>query len=201
MYICIVVVVVVVVVVEIMNRNSFTIIMAAKTSVFYLTERVTLSTAGTGVSDTIDLGSYVDIADRQGILVHEVDYSVQGTTATQGMGAALGGSAAVVFQLTDLNRGDMVFTDDRALISAGRFDYVTGGGYFNVADLYPDNFGPTSAQGGRIVINDQMYFRAESSAIASGESVNVTVRIKCSVVNLSQKDFMAIALQSTAADN
>ena len=70
------------------------------------------------------------------------------------------------------------------------------------SDLFPDNFGPTSAQGGRIVINDQMYFRGRwTGAIDTGKSVRATVRLKVSIINLSQKDFMAIALQSTAADN
>ncbi len=54
--------------------------MAAKTSVFYLTERVELTTGATNVVDTIDLGAYVDVADRQGILIHDVDFIFQATT-------------------------------------------------------------------------------------------------------------------------
>jgi len=70
------------------------------------------------------------------------------------------------------------------------------------SDIYPDNFGPSSAAGGRIVINDQIYLRAQSTgAPNANRAINVTVRIKCSVITLSQKDFMSIALQSTAADN
>ena len=175
--------------------------MAAKTSVFYLTERITLTAAGTDGTDTIDLGAYVDIADRQGVLVHSVDFVTQGTSASTGLVATLGGSADVNFQLTDLNRGELVFADDRALVASGRLHYVASGGFSNDSDLYPDNFGPTSAMGGRIVINDQMYVRARTTALAANQELNVTVRIKCSVISLSQKDFMAIALQSTAADN
>ena len=175
--------------------------MAAKTSVFYLTERLTLSTAGTEVTDTIDLGAYVDIADRQGILVHSVDFIFQGTTAEERIPIAMGASGSVTAQLTDLNRGSLVFADDRSLVSSGILNYIANGGMDRTQDLYPDNFGPTSAQGGRIVINDQMYVRANVTALDTSKSVNVTVRVKCSVINLSQKDFMAIALQSTAADN
>ena len=175
--------------------------MAAKTSVFYLTERLTCTAAGTEVTDTIDLGAYVDVADRQGILIHDVDFIMQGTAAGSSIAGTMGGSGNITAQLTDLNRGALVFADDRALVASGRLEFDTDGFLSRDGDLYPDNFGPTSAQGGRIVINDQMYVRAASSAIASGQSVNVTVRVKCSVINLSQKDFMAIALQSTAADN
>ena len=175
--------------------------MAAKTSVFYLTERITIDAASTDYSDTIDLGAYCDVADRQGVLIHDVEFIVQGTSATSGLAGSLGGSGDVFFQLTDLNRGEFVFADDRALVASGRLAYIAGGGYDNSMDLYPDNFGPTSAQGGRIVINDQMYLRARSTAVAASNDINVTVRIKASIISLSQKDFMAIALQSTAADN
>jgi hypothetical protein len=175
--------------------------MAAKTSVFYLTERITLDASTTQVSDTIDLGAYVDVADRQGILVHAVDFIVSPQNPADTLQNMFGGNTNVVAQLMDLNRGELVFPDDRALVASMRLSYDTDGFMSRDSDLYPDNFGPTSAQGGRIVINDQMYFRGVVNALASGKAVNVTVRIKCSVISLSQKDFMAIALQSTAADN
>ena len=175
--------------------------MAAKTSVFYLTERLTISAAATDVTDTIDLGAYVDVADRQGILVHSVDFTFQGTTPQEQLPITFGAGALAVAQLTDLNRGELVFNDDRALVASGGLAYDADGFMSNSQDLYPDNFGPTSAQGGRIVINDQMYLRGRVNALASGKALNVVARIKCSVISLSQKDFMAIALQSTAADN
>ena len=175
--------------------------MAAKTSVFYLTERLTCTAATTAVSDTIDLGAYVDVADRQGILVHDVDIVFQGTTPDETLPATFGSGTQATCQVTDLNRGGFVFADDRALVASGALSYDADGFMSNATDLYPDNFGPTSAQGGRIVINDQMYVRAVTNALAANKELNVTVRLKCSVISLSQKDFMAIALQSTAADN
>jgi hypothetical protein len=68
------------------------------------------------------------------------------------------------------------------------------------ADLYPDNYGKGSDDG-RFVVNDQLYITGLTSAIQSGQSVNITVRVNASIVSLSAKDFMAIAIQSTAADN
>ena len=180
--------------------------MAAKTSVFYLTERVNISAPGTLISDTIDLGAYCDVADRQGVLVHDVDFVFQGADSNgdmQALNATFSTDATVFAQLTDLNRAGLVFADDRALVASGQLLLDQGDNIISSdADLYPDNFGPTSAQGGRIVINDQMYFSAQASgSFAANDSLEVTVRIKCSVISLSQKDFMAIALQSTAADN
>jgi hypothetical protein len=180
--------------------------MAAKTSVFYLTERLSMATSGSDVTDTIDLGAYVDVADRQGVLVHGVDFVWEGSDSNgncQSLTLSLGGSGSGQIQLTDLNRGSLAFADDRALVASGQILYgSTDNNLSHDADLYPDNFGPTSAQGGRIVINDQMYVRGRwTGSISANEAVECTVRIKCSVISLSQKDFMAIALQSTAADN
>lgn len=181
--------------------------MAAKTSVFYLTERLGLNAATATAVDTIDLGAYVDVADRQGILVHDVDFVFQGTDANgdvAGVLASVASDSEFAVQVTDLNRGSLVFADDRALVASGTMNVDDSNGVAsNAGDLYPDNFGPTSAQGGRIVINDQMYLRGavQSGSFTSNHGVAITARIKCSVITLSQKDFMAIALQSTAADN
>ena len=181
--------------------------MAAKTSTFFLTERLQLTAAGTDVTDTIDLGAYCDVADRQGILVHDVDFIVQGedtsTGAMTALSACYAANSDVLMQLTDLNRGALVFADDRALVASGTLHFGDTNNTADMAsDIYPDNFGPSSAAGGRIVINDQIYLRAQSTgAPNANRAINVTVRIKCSVITLSQKDFMAIALQSTAADN
>ena len=173
-----------------------------KTSTFTLTERLTLSAAGATTSATIDLGSYVDVGDRQGLMIHSVDYVVQGTTPTEDFAATFaGGDSEVLFQLLDLNRGGLAFANDRSLISSGHFIYDASGNASMDADIYPDNYGPNGSMQGRIVVNDQLYCEAIMSNIGGGNAVNVTVRVNASVVTLSAKDFMAIAIQSTAADN
>ena len=172
-----------------------------KTSMFTLTERVTISAAATDTFATIDLGSYVDVGDRQALQVHSVDFIFQGTSAGQTFPfVALGGSGIVHVQVTDLNRGGLVFADDRAMVASGSLNYDTDGFLTNATDMYPDNYGKGSDDG-RYVVNDQLYITGRSSALASGESVNVTVRVNASIVSLTAKDFMAIAIQSTAADN
>ena len=167
---------------------------------FTLTERVTISAADTDTFATIDLGSYVDVGDRQALQVHSVDFIFQGTTASAGLPGTLGGSSDIKVQLTDLNRGGLVFANDRALVASGVLNYDTDGFLSQNADLYPDNFGKGSDDG-RYVVNDQLYVTARSSAVAGGQAVNVTVRVNASIVTLGAKDFMAIAIQSTAADN
>jgi len=172
-----------------------------KTSMFTLTERLTISAANTETFATIDLGSYVDVGDRQALQIHSVDFVHQGTTAVENFPTStLGGSGSVVCQLTDLNRGGLVFCNDRALVASSNLAYDTDGFLSNEADLYPDNFGKGSDDG-RYVVNDQLYITGLTTALTSGRAANVTVRVNCSIVSLSAKDFMAIAIQSTAADN
>jgi len=171
-----------------------------KTSMFTLTERLTISAASTATSATIDLGSYVDVGDRQALQIHSVDFIYQGTTAGEAPTLAMGGSAFVSVQVTDLNRGGLVFSNDRALVASGHLNYDIDAFLTNDTDLYPDNFGKGSDDG-RYVVNDQLYVTGLSTAIGSGKAVNITVRVNASIVTLGAKDFMAIAIQSTAADN
>ena len=171
-----------------------------KTSTFYLTERISLSTTN-ATTATIDLGAYVDVADRQCIAIEAVDFIFQGTSADEAISVAQGGSGTTFAQVSDLNRGGTLqFADDRALVASGTLTQV-GGTLSNEADIYPDVYG--ARDGVRLVVNDQLYLTAETSALDTGNNkvVNVTVRIKAHVASLTAKDWMAIAIQSTAADN
>jgi hypothetical protein len=101
-------------------------------------------------------------------------------------------------QLTDLNRGGVVFANDRALVSSGVLIHDQDAYMTNVVDFFPDNFGKGSDDG-RYVVNDQLYLTARSTSLPA--DLNVTVMIKASIVTLTSKDWIAIAIQSTAADN
>jgi hypothetical protein len=168
-----------------------------KTSMFTLTERLTMtSTAETFA--TIDLSSYVDVGDRQALQIHSVDFIFQGATAASSVTASLGVTGHIQVQVTDLNRGALVFCNDRALVASATLQYDTDGFLSQATDLYPDNYGKGSDDG-RYVVNDQLYITGKMSAAA--QDSNVTVRVNASIVSLTAKDFMAIAIQSTAADN
>ena len=112
-----------------------------KTSMFTLTERVTISAAATDTFATIDLASYVDVGDRQALQVHSVDFIYQGNNPGQSITVATGGSSAIFAQVTDLNRGGLVFSDDRALVASGTINIDNDDFMSNHTDLYPDNFG------------------------------------------------------------
>lgn len=169
-----------------------------KTAIFTLTERITLATNAETFA-TIDLGSYVDVGDRQALQVHSVDFIFQGATASAGLPGSLPSSQSALIQLTDLNRGGLVFANDRSLVASAALYESLSGDLNMEADMYPDNFGKGSDDG-RYVVNDQLYITGKCTASPVSD-INCTVRVNASIVTLGAKDFMAIAIQSTAADN
>jgi hypothetical protein len=171
-----------------------------KTSMFTLTERVTISAFATDTFATIDLGSYVDVGDRQALQVHSVDFIFQGTTPGQAINSAMGATGQITVQVTDLNRGGLVFDNDRAMVASGHLNLDSDAFLSHASNLYPDNYGKGSDDG-RYVVNDQLYITAHSDVLGVNQQVNVIVRVNASIVSLTAKDFMAIAIQSTAADN
>ncbi len=180
----------------------------AKTGSFYLTETITLpatSADGTIVQGTIDLGAYVNVATGQAIAIDMVDFVVQsGDTFSPDVVSFLGSKGALGFQLTDLNPGSrFVRADNQSLISSGGLNIDTAN---NVAthtqDLYPDNFGPNALSEAFMVVNDSLYLNGGVfGALTGANAVHITARIRARVVKLGNKDWMAIAIQSTASDN
>lgn len=179
----------------------------AKTGSFYLTETVTIpatSAGNTRVQGTIDLGAYVNVPTGQAIAVESVDFIWQVTADYgQNLNGFLSGNGAVSAQLSDLNPGTaFIRADDQSLIASGALNIDdTNNIGSHTADLYPDNHGPAALSEAFLVVNDQMYLVAGNDAATTVGELYLTARIKCRVVKLSTKDWMAIAIQSTASDN
>ena len=177
----------------------------AKTGSFYLTETVALaagSAGGTINQASLDLSAYVNVPTGQAIAIDQVDFIFQ--DGSDYSSAALGmlvGNGSLTVQLVDLNPGtSFVRADDHSLIASGSLNIdVANNVTTSQSDIYPDNFGPTSLSEAFMVVNDNLYLTAGNalSAIA-GSAVYVTVRVRARVVKLSSKDWMAIAIQSTA---
>lgn len=179
----------------------------AKTGSFYLTETVLLtagSAAGTRVQGSIDLGAYVNVATGQAIAVESVDFIYQGgADLASDVIVMLAGNGAITTQLSDLNPGTAFLrADDHSLVASGSLQIDQANGVAShSSDMYPDNFGPAALSEAFMVVNDTMYLVAGNDSAATFADVAVTARIKCRVVKLGSKDWMAIAIQSTASDN
>ena len=179
----------------------------SKTGSFWLTEVVECTTDSVTVQGTIDLGAYVDVGDQQALAIEQVDFIFQRKNATDDYSpeveivCSLGPGVADV-QITDLNPSSlMVRADDNTLIASGAL-HIDGANYVVTpsSDFFPDNFGKLDES--RMVVNDNLYMVGELNAtVGAGETLVIAARIKARIVKLSTKDWMAIAIQSTAADN
>lgn len=179
----------------------------AKTGSFYLTQRVTLPNAsvdGTRVTSTMDLGAYVNAPSGQAIAIDQCDFIWQTFDGGSNPEQFLAANGSISVQLVDLNPDtSLLLADDQSLIASGAMAIDIGNNIAShVSDLYPDNYGSQSLSEAFMVVNDNLYFTAGNDGAAIGAAdVYCTVRVRCRVVKLGTKDWVAIALQSTAADN
>lgn len=180
----------------------------AKTGSFYLTETIEIpagSASGSRIQGSIDLGAYVNVATGQAVAVETVDFVYQvGTDFGSDGGAMLAGNGALTAQLTDLNPGTaFVRADNQSLIASGSLNIDQPNNILShQSDIYPDNFGPAALSEAFMVVNDSLYLVGGPDGQPVGaDAVSLTARIKCRVVKLGTKDWMAIAIQSTASDN
>lgn len=182
----------------------------SKTGSFYLTETVNLpaaSAASTRTQGTIDLGAYVNVPTGQAVAIESVDFIIQqdGVGHPQEFATMLQSNGSLSFQLADLNPGTQLLrADDHSLIASGalNIDVINNIGS-ELADFYPDNFGPAALSEAFMVVNDSLYLVIGNNGalISAANGIDITVRIRCRVVKLGTKDWMAIAIQSTASDN
>jgi len=181
------------------------------TGSFYLTETVIIpaaSASGTRVQGTIDLGAYVNVPTGQACSIEQVDWVWQvGADFGNDLSTflAAGQNGAVSAQLSDLNPGtSFIRADDQSLVASGalNIDQVNNIGT-HTADLYPDDYGSgKGAEDTFIVVNDTLYVVAGNDAATIGVAdLYVSVRIKMRVIKLSQKQWIALGIQSTASDN
>jgi len=180
----------------------------AKTGSFYLNETVTLDAGAAAASrftGTLDLSAYVNVPTGQAIAIDQVDFIYQqGSMYKSSVDGMLVDNGSIGAQLTDLNPGTaFVRADNQSLVASGTVNIdVTNNVATHSSDLYPDNFGPSGLSDMFICVNDQLYLTAgNDNSVLGSLDVYVTARIRCRVVKLSTKDWMAVAIQSTAADN
>jgi len=184
----------------------------AKTGSFWLTETVNVVVGASRATATLDLGAYVDVGDQQAISVEEIEYIAQredGGVFDANVNTILPNAGSLTFQVTDLNPGNLVLeADDVTIIGQGQLHvgvYYDGAAIDNnniwshSTSFHPDIFGKLDET--RMVVNDNMYCLVDVSGNVVNQDLAVTFRIKCKIVKLSTKDWMAIAIQSTASDN
>ncbi len=180
----------------------------SKTGSFWLTQALHTATATNGsINGSIDLGAYVDVGDQQAIAIEQVDfiwqrYNTVDESYDGNLPAGVTTNGVFDAQVSDNNPGGIILrADDQNLIASGTLGLDDGNNIFSLGpDLYPDTFGKLDES--RMVVNDSLYLVGDiSPTVAANMQMVLVVRIKARIVKLSTKDWIAIAVQSTAADN
>nr|AGA18333.1 hypothetical protein [uncultured marine virus] len=161
----------------------------AKTGSFYIRRDVDCSATSPGTL-TIDTSAYVDPADRQGLMIQEVDFIFYNSATNLPF---LTANEATAAQLLSGAYTTMQPYSEEDLIASGGIVHDSGSGVFAANDVFPDVLG---TQDGRIVVDDQMSLLGKSASAFA--NCTCTVIIKAKVVTLSNKDYMALALQTVA---
>ena len=162
----------------------------AKTASFFIRRKVDLGTSSPSIT-TIDTSAYVDPADRQGIMIESVDYVFFDSSTNLPYTSGTDRTSAV--QLLTGAYTALQAYDEEDVISSGGMVFDANAGNYNSNDLYPDVLGTPD---GRIVVDDQMSLVGASSGTLS--NLEAAVIIKARVVTLTNKDYMALALQTVA---
>lgn len=162
----------------------------SKTASFYIRRTVDCSQASPVVV-TIDTSAYVDPADRQGLMIQSVDYVFYDSANNLPLLPAADRATGV--QLLTGAYTTLQALDEEDLVSSAGMKFDSAAGNYNDTDMYPDVLGTDD---GRIIVDDQLSLIGESSAANTG--CTCAVIIKAKVVTLTNKDYMALALQTVA---
>jgi hypothetical protein len=167
----------------------------AKTAPFQIRFEVGLTNGSTNIT-TPDLSMYVDPVNRQALLVRQVDFIW--TDSVNFLPIAFNADCEAAIQVHDSTLGGMFSLTSAHQVASGSLYYDATGILTNDQDFFPDTMG-RSMGGGRIIVNDSLEVCARVDAGIPANSI-VTCVMECEVVKLSEKDYIALALQ-TVADN
>lgn len=183
----------------------------SKTGSFWVTESVQMAVQGTAVQGSLDLSSYIDVGDQQGVSIEEINYVVQvyDTVLDSYVNSFTGSVTAgdnfqVDFQVTDLNPGTaLVSADDNSLVSSGVVLYNEPTNTQSVGtDFFPDSYGKLDES--RITVSPTLYLVSVpvgALTLVANHVIQTTVIAKLRIIKLSNRDWMSIAITGVAASN
>lgn len=171
----------------------------AKTAPFQIRFEVGLTLNTTNII-TPDLSMYVDPVNRQALMIHQADFIWTDNQDYLPIAWADGaGPSEAAIQIHDSTLGGMFEITSPHQVASGSVSYGGSKGYLTSdQDFFPDTMGRAMG-GGRIVVNDSLEVCARVEGTVPANSI-CTVVLEATVVKLSEKDFIALALQ-TVSDN
>lgn len=167
----------------------------AKTAPFQIRFEVGLTLNTTNIV-TPDLSMYVDPVNRQALMIHQADFIF--TDSGDYLPINFNADSQVGVQIHDSTLGGMFELTSPHQVASSSLYYDNTGILTQAQDFFPDTMGRAMG-GGRIVVNDSLEVCARVEGSVPNNSI-VTCVLECTVVKLSEKDFIALALQ-TVSDN
>ncbi len=163
-----------------------------KTSSFYIGVEVN-DILTTGTSTTLDISQYVNAPTGQAVLVEEVQFCwyFEGTN----LPLIHSNDMQLTAQLKDSTSGELVSPISEDLVSQSMYIIDGAAGVYSEDDVMPDVMGYAAGEG-RLVISSNLQLTAQGTIAIANASC--AARIRCRIVSLDQKDWMALALQSVA---
>ena len=129
------------------------------TGTFTITAELQMQAAGY-ITETIPIGSLIDVGDAQALEIEGVDYIYTSVDKVDGLYKPItvnepwSSDAGFGAQLMDRNAGTWISAADNNLISSSACYFEAAGTYGVGTDFYPDDFQKTN---GRFVVNDELY--------------------------------------------
>ena len=164
----------------------------AKTSTFYVRETFDIDAAP--ATTAMDLSLYVDPVNKQALLVRNVDFIFQDKVTY--LPPDFGGDCQGAVQLHDSILGGLADLDSQHQVASGSIMGYAGSAPTSDTDFFPDRLGMTKGEG-RIIVNDTLEIATDAAGTVPANWA-VCVVLECQVVKLSEKDYIALALQSVA---
>lgn len=164
----------------------------AKTSTFYIREVFDVdATPGT---TAMDLSLYVDPVNKQGLLVRNVDFIWHDKVTF--LPPDFSGDCQGAIQVHDSVLGGLADLDSQHQVASGSIMGYASSAPTNDTDFFPDRLGMTKGEG-RIIVNDTLEIATDGAGSVPANWACCVV-LECQVIKLTEKDYIALALQSVA---
>lgn len=167
----------------------------ARSDSFFIRASVTPDNSNSFISQSIDLGSYVDALGKSVLRVHNVTAAI---TADDGLAPTMTGDTAdfCAWQLTTQDQTSMVLPSNRAVVSSGMlWARNPDSAVEPPSQCYESDMLPQEWTNGYLIAVESLQLAAHAGANwTAASNVTVSVVLECTVETLTQAAAMALAL-------
>jgi len=171
--------------------------MAKQSDSFFI--RAQLNQPGTAyVTETIDLGSYVNLGQKSSTLLRVMNIEVQITDDNlRYQGPYPAGTNAVLnvgWDLTTQPQDDLVDLSDKSVVASGRYEVaVDANSTVMFASTTRDVF-PQFWSNGYLIGVDSLYLNSNADQVSDAGAYNISIVMECVLETATQESAIALAI-------